>query len=254
MSSFAGSKASGKYSHAEGYGVCATGLASHAEGYYTIASETGSHAGGYYTKAKSSYQTTVGKYNDNKNNTLFEVGNGTADNARSNAFEVYSDGRAIVGADPTTAMGVATKQYVDNAISLPQVTDSYSASTTDSYSCNYVNEINDKFNYTQEEQRIGTWIDGKPIYRQVINTTGDSSQGQTIATISNIDNIVNMFGWVKNGNMHRSCSTAFFGSTAWASQLYRDSQYIIVECGSNFASFKNGATITLICEYTKTTD
>lgn len=41
-------------------------------------------------------------------------------------------------------MGVATKQYVDNAISLPQVIDSYSASTTDSYSCNYVNEINDK--------------------------------------------------------------------------------------------------------------
>ena len=144
---FAGSKASGKYSHAEGYGVCATGLASHAEGYYTIASETGSHAGGYYTKAKSSYQTTVGKYNDNKNNTLFEVGNGTADNARSNAFEVYSDGRAIVGADPTTAMGVATKQYVDNAISLPQVTDSYSASTTDSYSCNYVNGLTGKILY-----------------------------------------------------------------------------------------------------------
>lgn len=116
------------------------------------------------------------------------------------------------------------------------------------------NILNDKFNYTQEEQRIGTWIDGKPIYRQVINTTGNSSQIQAIATISNIDNIVNMFGWVKNGNIHRNCSTAFYGNTAWTSQLYRNSQHINLECGSNFANFKNNATITLICEYTKTTD
>lgn len=76
----------------------------------------GSHVNGLATIAKKSFQTAVGKFNDNKNNTLFEVGNGTS-TARSNAFEVYSDGRAIVGADPTTAMGVATKQYVDNAIS-----------------------------------------------------------------------------------------------------------------------------------------
>ena len=119
---------------------------------------------------------------------------------------------------------------------------------------NVVNANDDKFNYSTSEQRIGTWIDGKPIYRQVINTTGNNSQTQTIATISNIDNIVNMFGWIKNGNVHRSCFTSFFGSTEWTSQLYIDRQYIIVECGSKFANFKNNATITLICEYTKTTD
>ena len=107
---------------------------------------------------------------------------------------------------------------------------------------------------TNEVKTNKIWIDGKPIYRQVINTTGDNSQSQAIATISNIDNIVNMFGWVKKGNIHRSCSTVFYGSTAWTSQLYRNSQYINLECGSNFADFKNNATITLICEYTKTTD
>lgn len=107
---------------------------------------------------------------------------------------------------------------------------------------------------TNEVKTNKIWIDGKPIYRQVINTTGDNSQSQAIATISNIDNIVNMFGWVKNGNIHRNCSTAFYGSSAWSSQLYRNSQYINLECGSNFADFKNNATITLICEYTKTTD
>ena len=107
---------------------------------------------------------------------------------------------------------------------------------------------------TDEIKTNKVWIDGKPIYRQVINITGDSSQSQAIAIISNIDNIVNMFGWVKSGNIHRNCSTAFFNGAAWTSQLYRNSQYINLECGSNFANFKNGATITLICEYTKTTD
>ena len=108
--------------------------------------------------------------------------------------------------------------------------------------------------YTQEEQRIGTWIDGKPIYRQVINTTGDSSQNQTIATISNIDNIVNTFGWVKNGDVYRNCTTAYYGDTAWTSELYRNSEDINLECGPKFANFKKNATITLICEYTKITD
>jgi hypothetical protein len=38
------------------------------------------------------YQHVSGKWNDNKSYTLLEVGNGTADDARSNAFEVYSNG------------------------------------------------------------------------------------------------------------------------------------------------------------------
>ena len=117
-----------------------------------------------------------------------------------------------------------------------------------------LNKINALNTYSTTEQVVGKWIDGKPIYRQVINTTGNNSQGQSIATISNIDNIVNMFGWVRNGNIQRSCSTAFYGDVAWTSQLYENSQYIILECGSKFADFKNNATITLICEYTKTTD
>lgn len=133
----------------------------------------------------------------------------------------------------------------------------YGTSQTNAYSEEYSNNTfasKNVENYSTTEQRIGTWIDGKPIYRQVINTTGNNSQSQVIATISNIDNIVNMFGWVKNGNIHRSCFTAFYGSTTWTSQLYINSQYINLECGSDFANFKNNATITLICEYTKTTD
>ena len=46
------------------------------------------------------YKTIVGIYNDDKNYTLFEVGNGTAPNDRRNAFEVLKDGRAKVQSAP----------------------------------------------------------------------------------------------------------------------------------------------------------
>lgn len=100
--------ASGNYSHAEGYQTTASaGNAAHAEGDRTTASNTASHAegagttasgpyshsSGYYTEAQYQSQMVTGEYNDNKSTTLFEVGNGTASNAKSNAFEVYSDGK-----------------------------------------------------------------------------------------------------------------------------------------------------------------
>lgn len=47
---------------------------------------------GYHTKYSSSYGLVAGKYNADKNNTLFEVGNGTSTSARSNAFEVLEAG------------------------------------------------------------------------------------------------------------------------------------------------------------------
>ena len=58
-------------------------------------------------------QAVVGKFNDNKSTTLFEVGNGTANDARSNAFEVGADGTAKVGAMGNDNLSVATKGYVD---------------------------------------------------------------------------------------------------------------------------------------------
>ena len=139
---YIGSKTIGRLSHAEGDRCYTIGIASHAEGCHTIASGSQSHAGGYYTIASKSSQTAIGKYNDNKSNTLFEVGNGTADDARSNAFVVYSSGKAEIGADPTTNMGVATKQYVDTLTEKNMITavsgDATITTTSDSKYTNMV--------------------------------------------------------------------------------------------------------------------
>lgn len=99
-------KAAGDYSHAEGNYVQAIGKASHAEGYYSRALGDYSHAQNLYTVAQRKSQTVIGKYNiadvsGSSASDLGEfaliIGNGTADNARSNALTVDWDGQITRG-------------------------------------------------------------------------------------------------------------------------------------------------------------
>jgi len=90
--------ASGQYSHAEGDGTTASGYDSHAEGYHATASGHYSHAGGYYTQATQPTMTAIGKYNSPRTNDLFNIGNGTGNNARSNIVEVNSASMNVNGA------------------------------------------------------------------------------------------------------------------------------------------------------------
>lgn len=79
--------ASGANAHAEGNGARASGGASHAEGSGALASGQNSHAEGQNTRAASMNQHAIGRFNisDSAGTYAEIVGNGTADNARSNA-------------------------------------------------------------------------------------------------------------------------------------------------------------------------
>lgn len=92
-----GTQANGLSSHAEGRGTKASGQYSHAEGNQTIATGENAHAGGSGTVAAFENQTAIGTYNSNREDTLFEVGNGTGDNSRSTAFRVGRNGRVFDG-------------------------------------------------------------------------------------------------------------------------------------------------------------
>lgn len=89
-----GSVASNSYAHAEGGQTVASGNSSHAEGVQTIASGSRAHAEGSNTIANHRDQHALGAFNvadtsaeaSTAHGTYIEiVGNGTADNARSNA-------------------------------------------------------------------------------------------------------------------------------------------------------------------------
>ena len=93
--------ASSPFSHAEGNSTVASLNCSHAEGNYTAASGDYSHAEGNYTKANHKAQHVEGEYNiadtstataDARGTYVHIVGNGTADDARSNALTLTWDG------------------------------------------------------------------------------------------------------------------------------------------------------------------
>ena len=88
-------EASGLSAHAEGNVTTASGQSAHAEGLRSVASGSESHAQNWRTKASSFAQTAIGKCNieDTTNTYALIIGNGTADDARSNALTVDWNGK-----------------------------------------------------------------------------------------------------------------------------------------------------------------
>lgn len=95
--------ASGDQSHAQGWKTEASGARAHAGGESSIASGLRSFAHGNNVKATGENQAVFGQFNENRGDTLFEVGNGSSNTARSNAFAVTKDGKLIVGGKTLTA-------------------------------------------------------------------------------------------------------------------------------------------------------
>ena len=133
--------ASGSESHAEGSGSVAQGNSSHAEGQSTSATSTASHAEGYSTVASNSYEHASGMYNvsntgtSSSAKTLFSVGNGTADNARHNAFEIRQNGDIYIV--NKNGQDVRLQDEIGN-ITIDQVIDSTTSASTDAVSTSAV--------------------------------------------------------------------------------------------------------------------
>ena len=84
----------GTGTHVEGRWSLALNNAAHAEGDTTRASGEASHAEGFNTIAQNDYMHASGKYNKGTSpDTIYEVGVGTADTNRRNAFEIYTSGQ-----------------------------------------------------------------------------------------------------------------------------------------------------------------
>ena len=127
-----GPYAIGNYSTAMGYGTIASGESSTAMGTNTTASGGGSLATGLGTKSKSFAETVVGIYNDSTNaanptgfnplNRLFQIGNGTADNARSNAMTVLANGAVAIGTATPAASALVDVSSTTKGFLPPRMT------------------------------------------------------------------------------------------------------------------------------------
>ena len=118
-------------------------------------------------------------------------------------------------------------------------------------------EQNNQDFYSTEETKIGTWIDGKPLYRKTIVDTTFRTDFYFIA--NNIEQFVNQYGYVQRKDYPNSCQ--FIGSRAGTNmfiQFLANDIYsgIQIDWGSNwkesYSTLFNKIIITV--EYTKTTD
>ena len=129
-----------------------------------------------------------------------------------------------------------------------QVVDGYSASTTDSYSCNYVNGMN---TYSTDEIRIGTWIDGKPIYRKVYIGNNPTTGEWAYINTDNTYNIKMYKGFYQRTNNRLDALSVGREDAMPLICTIRNNQ-IEYKIDSTYASGK--ISVYFILEYTKTTD
>lgn len=77
--------------------------------------------------------------------------------------------------------------------------------------------------YTEDETEVGTWIDGKKIYRKYVKVEAASlTSTETALThgISNVDHIVGVDGIVIKGGSGTTPLTTYHSNSTWACGIY----------------------------------
>lgn len=108
--------------------------------------------------------------------------------------------------------------------------------------------------YSTEEQRIGTWIDGKPLYRRVVEGTTGSGDGQHTVLpgiLSSDTEMKIMIGTLIDRHGTAIHSGYYSGSSGYRFNLLYLSGNLYDNIGGD--GFYNRPFIALL-EYTKTTD
>ena len=142
----------------------------------------------------------------------------------------------------------------ENTSLVPKVKNEYSTSNTETYSCNQINKMN---SYSTTEQVIGTWIDGKPLYRKVIQYMGIAAN--TPVSIGSVANPKILR--IKEAYLDTTNDAGLsypLNMVGYAGNL-TDKVYVYAEKGT-IKVFANGGwgsnawRVNVIVEYTKTTD
>ena len=121
---------------------------------------------------------------------------------------------------------------------------------------NRLNKLENNNVYSEEEQIIGKWIDGNPIYRKVIITTSPTSINdfQCIALLpENEKTLVNLRAQIFVPNASIITQVPFSFATESLGSIYFDPTTKNIIMSMNNSTYINSEVI-IIAEYTKTTD
>ena len=115
-------------------------------------------------------------------------------------------------------------------------------------------QVDNSISYSTTEKVVGTWIDGKPIYRKVVNfgALPNATSKSVAHNISNIAMITDIRGVALNPSTNTYLTLPYATTTATQNlQLYVNLTNITANTGFNLSIY---TTTYIILEYTKTTD
>ena len=139
-----------------------------------------------------------------------------------------------------------TSQYIEGGASLSNV---YGTSQSNGYTQEYINGLE---TYSTTEKRVGTWIDGKPVYRKTI--TGNTSSNEIyISLINNVDVIIKEEGHISYpGGTYEPINTIYNIASNYFTRTSLNNASHIEYFYYSSNLYNRPYYITL--EYTKTTD
>lgn len=114
-------------------------------------------------------------------------------------------------------------------------------------------EVEDPNTYSTDEIRVGTWIDGKPIYRKVVRNIIPTGVGISVYNDNNIESVIHYYGLYNQNDIKYVKQINFwFSNTDYMTLNYsKNNKSFILD---NTSNYNNNGTVDLIIEYTKTTD
>lgn len=184
------------------------------------------------------------------------------------AFVDYGENRIGIGGTPDTQMSDSStnsvenrviKGYVDNEITGAEtyadgkVVNTLGTATDKAYSQSFINNLN---TYSETEHRVGTWIDGKPLYSRWFSTTITGTPSSGVKTIMNITRSDYGVIWVNNyfsqNNMGSIIGAYYTGATDMQRTWIEGGNYVAWQGGTSYPPLP--ATLYYELRYTKSTD
>lgn len=157
---------------------------------------------------------------------------------------------ALLGTDTTptaSALGLPTLTSGQYAI---KATSGLSENAQD----NVINTLNEERSYSTEEVNTGKkWIDGKPIYRKVVDcgTLPNANYKVVPHNITNIDTVITSNGISTDGTYNLILPYVDAGTPTNGVQMYITTISVYLRTGADRSSYTK---TKVIIEYTKTTD
>jgi len=159
--------------------------------------------------------------------------------------------QTVVNTTPQTITTTSTTKYVrlSNRVDINMTNIQFELGSTATTYTPYKAFENQEI-YSLGERKIGTWIDGKPIYRKVVgigSLPNNTSKGVE-HNISNLGYVVSVSGPVTNGSAYRFINSASTNSSVGIIEGFADATYIYIRDNANLSDYSGYA----ILEYTKT--